>query len=64
MRTPKQKLPILGRCRCRPGIWRDNCSQCEGTGKAIDWREYHRQKNENRSSLEAAERAWARKGGE
>lgn len=25
------------RCTCRPGIWRDNCPQCEGTGWRIDF---------------------------
>lgn len=26
------------KCSCRPGIWRDNCPQCEGTGWVIDFR--------------------------
>lgn len=24
-------------CSCRPGIERDNCPQCEGTGQRIDF---------------------------
>jgi hypothetical protein len=34
-------VPRSGPCGCRPGIWRDNCPDCEGTGLAIDWRKYH-----------------------
>jgi len=26
------------RCGCKPGIYRDNCPQCEGTGWVIDFR--------------------------
>lgn len=26
------------RCGCRPGVWRDNCPNCEGTGWQIDFR--------------------------
>jgi hypothetical protein len=37
-------LPRLGPCGCRRGIERDNCPQCEGTGQAIDWRQYHASK--------------------
>ena len=34
--------PTTGqRCGCRPGIWRDNCPQCEGTGKRIDFAAIH-----------------------
>lgn len=25
------------RCHCRPGVWRDNCPDCEGTGMEIDF---------------------------
>ena len=25
------------KCSCRPGIERDNCSSCEGTGERIDF---------------------------
>lgn len=25
------------RCRCLPGVWRDNCPECEGTGWRIDF---------------------------
>jgi hypothetical protein len=39
-------LPLTGSpCTCRKGIERDNCSRCEGTGKAIDWAAHHRAKN-------------------
>lgn len=30
--------PTLGPCHCRPGVARDNCPDCEGTGKRIDFR--------------------------
>lgn len=26
------------KCTCKPGIHRDNCPTCEGTGKVIDFR--------------------------
>jgi hypothetical protein len=26
------------RCSCKPGIYRDNCPDCEGTGWRIDFR--------------------------
>lgn len=36
--TPKPYQPKTGqRCHCRPGVWRDNCPQCEGTGWVIDF---------------------------
>ena len=25
------------RCGCRPGVWRDNCPTCEGTGWVVDF---------------------------
>lgn len=25
-------------CYCKPGVHRDNCPQCEGTGQQIDFR--------------------------
>lgn len=34
-----QYQPKTGQaCSCRPGIARDNCPQCEGTGQRIDFR--------------------------
>lgn len=34
-------LPLTGKpCRCRRGIERDNCPNCEGTGREIDWGAY------------------------
>ena len=24
-------------CTCKPGVYRDNCPQCEGTGMVIDF---------------------------
>jgi hypothetical protein len=35
--TPKTGQP----CHCKPGIERDNCPSCEGTGQAIDFRKIH-----------------------
>lgn len=36
--TPKPYQPKTGeRCHCRPGVWRDNCPDCEGTGQRIDF---------------------------
>jgi hypothetical protein len=41
------KLPRTGNaCGCKRGIERDNCPQCEGTGRAIDWRAYHAKRRE------------------
>lgn len=35
-------MPLTGApCHCRRGVERDNCPDCEGTGRAIDWRAYH-----------------------
>lgn len=34
-----QYQPTTGeRCGCRPGIQRDNCPQCEGTGLRVDFK--------------------------
>lgn len=42
----KPYTPLTGRsCTCRPGIERDNCPLCEGTGKAIDFPAIHRRNN-------------------
>lgn len=39
-------------CSCRPGIWRDNCPACEGTGWRIDFtvirRRSHQETNHDR----------------
>ena len=50
------RMPTTGRCYCRPGVARDNCSNCEGTGIAIDWAEFHRRKREPRPVLAEVER--------
>lgn len=36
-----KKMPTMGPCSCKPGEQRDNCPNCEGSGRAIDWRRYH-----------------------
>ena len=33
-------------CSCRAGIERDNCPNCEGTGKVIDFRAIHAAREE------------------
>lgn len=33
MYQPKTGQP----CNCKPGVQRDNCPRCEGTGKVIDF---------------------------
>ena len=33
------------RCSCRPGVQRDNCPRCEGTGWVIDFKKIHERKN-------------------
>lgn len=43
------------RCSCRPGVARDNCPTCEGTGWVIDFRKIH--------EARAAREADARKDG-
>ena len=36
-KTPYQ--PKTGeRCTCKPGVQRDNCPECEGTGWRIDFK--------------------------
>src|SRR5262245_16855016 len=44
VRMPGKADPLLGPCSCRPGVHRDNCPNCEGTGMAIDFAEIHRRK--------------------
>src|ERR1017187_1717418 len=41
IREVESKMPTSGPCHCKPGVERDNCSDCEGTGKQIDWRAWH-----------------------
>lgn len=36
---PKTGVP----CSCKPGVQRDNCPACEGTGMRIDFTEIRRQ---------------------
>ena len=31
-------------CGCRKGLERDNCRDCEGSGKQIDWPKFHKMK--------------------
>jgi len=38
-------------CGCKKGIERDNCPNCEGTGKSIDFRAMREQKPVNRFDL-------------
>ena len=41
----KPGTPLTGApCHCRRGIERDNCPNCEGTGKAIDFARIHRER--------------------
>ena len=35
------------RCGCKPGLQRDNCPNCEGTGYAIDFRAIHARRLQN-----------------
>lgn len=44
------------RCTCRPGVHRDNCPTCEGTGWMIDFRAIRAR---NAARREAAERELA-----
>lgn len=41
VREVEAKMPTSGPCHCKPGVERDNCSDCEGTGQQIDWRAFH-----------------------
>jgi hypothetical protein len=39
--------PYTGeRCGCKRGIERDNCPQCEGSGKRVDFARIHRERAE------------------
>lgn len=49
-------------CSCRPGIERNNCPQCEGTGQRIDFKAI-RAKTETESYQEHAKRVLAKCGG-
>lgn len=35
------------RCSCRPGVQRDNCPRCEGTGWVIDFKKIHERREKN-----------------
>lgn len=35
------------RCTCRPGMQRDNCPRCEGTGWVIDFKKIHEKRKAN-----------------
>ena len=38
----RKGMPLTGdACYCRPGVERDNCPQCEGTGREINWTAFH-----------------------
>jgi len=37
-------------CSCKPGVQRDNCPQCEGTGQRIDFAAIHRARAEGKPS--------------
>lgn len=38
----KPYTPLTGNaCGCKRGVQRDNCPNCEGTGKEIDFRAIH-----------------------
>jgi len=48
--------PLTGSaCGCKRRIERDNCPNCEGTGKAIDWRKFHA----NKGPTPQVEPTWA-----
>ena len=50
----KISLPKTGKpCSCKKGIERDNRSNCEGTGMAIDWRKFHADKNKDKEVKES-----------
>lgn len=38
MKTTQYQPKTGAKCSCRPGVQRDNCPQCEGTGWVIDFR--------------------------
>jgi hypothetical protein len=40
----RRTLPRSGPCHCKPGIERDNCPNCEGSGIAVNWRAFHAQR--------------------
>lgn len=48
-----QQQPKTGaKCRCRPGVWRDNCPACEGTGWVIDFRAIRARAEARKRNLE------------
>lgn len=48
------KTPTLGPCSCRPGIGRDNCPTCEGTGQRIDFAAIRAHKRPSAPALQGA----------
>jgi hypothetical protein len=60
-RKPGPWQPRTGaRCSCRPGVARDNCPTCEGTGWVIDFRAIHREREERNAQDKCIEGAIAR----
>jgi hypothetical protein len=45
----------LGPCHRRRGIERDNCPACEGTGRAIDFSQFHKPRDYSENPLTVAE---------
>ncbi len=46
VKVTRNYIPRTGiSCGCRRGIERDNCPNCEGTGRAIDWSAYWQEKH-------------------
>lgn len=54
------KTPFTGTaCTCRPGIARDNCPNCEGTGRAIDFKAFHRDRKANIAAMSGSDPAYS-----
>lgn len=46
-RNPAYSPKTGARCSCRPGVQRDNCPRCEGTGWVIDFKKIHERREQN-----------------
>lgn len=51
MKTEMYQPKTGQRCHCRPGIQRDNCPDCEGTGQRIDFAAIRAFKTTTKESL-------------
>lgn len=57
-RNPAYRPTTGQKCSCRPGVWRDNCPACEGTGRSIDFAAIERARKERQGRVPAGMCDW------